>query len=162
MRSVRGGRRGSDAVNAGFPRPVPAGQLGYFTTAQAREAGLHPVRLAQLHRHPGPRWTSLDQCLEIGDFGRDGFRLRVRALCDLHALAAYQPPPPPAHRRRCSIEPDFAHSRRQTMNAKSQSPPSHYASSAVRMSVTRVRASTPTATSAAVTASQSLLSDTPP
>lgn len=27
------------------------GQLGYFTTAQAREAGLHPVRLVQLHRH---------------------------------------------------------------------------------------------------------------
>lgn len=26
-------------------------QLGYFTTAQAREAGLHPVRLVQLHRH---------------------------------------------------------------------------------------------------------------
>ena len=27
------------------------GQLGHFTTAQAREAGLHPVRLVQLHRH---------------------------------------------------------------------------------------------------------------
>lgn len=27
------------------------GQLGYFTTAQAREAGVHPVRLVQLHRH---------------------------------------------------------------------------------------------------------------
>lgn len=27
------------------------GQLGYFTTAQAREAGLHPVRLVQLNRH---------------------------------------------------------------------------------------------------------------
>ena len=27
------------------------GQLGYFTAAQAREAGLHPVRLVQLHRH---------------------------------------------------------------------------------------------------------------
>ncbi|HTY48166.1 MAG TPA: type IV toxin-antitoxin system AbiEi family antitoxin domain-containing protein [Steroidobacteraceae bacterium] len=27
------------------------GQLGYFTAAQAREAGLHPVRLVQLQRH---------------------------------------------------------------------------------------------------------------
>jgi predicted transcriptional regulator of viral defense system len=27
------------------------GQLGYFTAAQAREAGLHPVRLVQLHQH---------------------------------------------------------------------------------------------------------------
>lgn len=27
------------------------GQLGYFTTAQARDAGVHPVRLVQLHRH---------------------------------------------------------------------------------------------------------------
>ena len=27
------------------------GQLGYFTAAQARETGLHPVRLIQLHRH---------------------------------------------------------------------------------------------------------------
>ena len=30
---------------------IAEGQLGYFTTAQAREAGLHPVRLVQLHRH---------------------------------------------------------------------------------------------------------------
>lgn len=29
---------------------IAEGQLGYFTTAQAREAGLHPVRLVQLHR----------------------------------------------------------------------------------------------------------------
>jgi predicted transcriptional regulator of viral defense system len=27
------------------------GQLGYFTAVQARDAGLHPVRLIQLHRH---------------------------------------------------------------------------------------------------------------
>jgi predicted transcriptional regulator of viral defense system len=27
------------------------GQLGYFTAAQAREAGLHPVRLVQLQKH---------------------------------------------------------------------------------------------------------------
>jgi predicted transcriptional regulator of viral defense system len=27
------------------------GQLGYFTAAQAREAGLHPVRLVQLRKH---------------------------------------------------------------------------------------------------------------
>lgn len=27
------------------------GQLGYFTATQAREAGLHPVRVIQLHQH---------------------------------------------------------------------------------------------------------------
>ena len=30
--------------------PLAEGQAGYFTAAQAREAGLHQVRLAQLHR----------------------------------------------------------------------------------------------------------------
>ena len=62
-------------------------RLAAGTTLEVRLPGAQI--LDDLAQGPGARRASLDQCFEIGDFGRDGLELRVRALCDLRALAAY-------------------------------------------------------------------------